>query len=296
MKFSIVTPSYNSGKYLSETIESVISQKGDFDIEYTIVDGGSTDNSLDVIKKYEHLINHGNYDFKCKNVCLRWLSEKDKGMYDAINKGFSMATGDIYAWINADDLYLPGAFDIVNKVFQRYHEIQWLKGITSYINESSTIYQAGNCFLYDQKWIEKGVYGREAYFIQQDSVFWRSDLWKSVGNIDSSLRLAGDYYLWIQFAKKAPLYTVKAYVSCFRKVKGQQSQDFEAYMRECSNICEPGDKSVAGIRDYLAFEHRIPVFLRKIFYRMRFGDQMLNLIELVDGKEPVLKKVPYYFY
>lgn len=293
MKISIVTPSNNSEKFIAEAIESVISQKGDFEIEYFIIDNCSKDRTLDIIKRYEGLLEQGLYTIKCSKVNLKCFSERDKGMYDAINKGFSMATGDIFAWINADDFYLPGAFNIVAKVFQKYTEIKWLKGITSYINESSTIYKTGKCFLYNQQWIEEGVYGREAYFIQQDSVFWRSDLWKTVGKIDADLKLAGDYYLWKGFAKQTPLFTVKAYLSCFRKVEGQLSQNFEAYIRECEKI-NGSLEDLKKTKIFFACEKSIPVFLRPLIYRMLFGNQKLNIVELINGTEPVLKGAFYY--
>lgn len=292
MKISIVTPSNNSERFIAETIESVISQKGDFEVEYFIIDNCSNDRTLEIIKKYEGLLEQGLYPIKCPKVSMKWLSEKDKGMYDAINKGFALATGDVFAWINADDFYLPGAFDIVAKVFQKYTEIKWLKGITSYINESSIIYQTGKCFLYNQQWIEKGVYGREAYFIQQDSVFWRSELWKRSGGIDCNLRLAGDYYLWNHFAKETPLFTVKAYFSCFRRVEGQLSQRSDEYRKECLKICKYRDFK---IRIFFVCERFMPIPARSFLYRILFASQRFNLVELIDGKEPVLKNVSYYF-
>ena len=97
---SIVTPSYNQGEYLEETIRSVISQEGDFHIDYLIMDGGSTDGSVDIIKKYADLVKQGNWEKKCLGIDLTWLSEKDAGQTDAINKGFSRARGEIVSWIN----------------------------------------------------------------------------------------------------------------------------------------------------------------------------------------------------
>jgi glycosyltransferase involved in cell wall biosynthesis len=294
MKFSIVTPSFNSEKYIAETIECVLSQKGDFEIEYIIVDNCSDDNTVDIIKKYDNLLRTKNYDIKCNAMTLKYISEPDNGMYEALNKGFSLATGDIYAWINANDIYLPGAFAIVVKTFVKYTQIVWLKGITSYINENSTSYKAGKCLLYEQRWIQKGVYGRDAYFIQQDSVFWRADLWRRAGSFSPGLKLAGDYFLWKAFSQTAVLYSLNAYVSCFRKVDGQLSQNVEAYRRECKEITGSDNYSERKIEYYFHYEPLIPDVLRPFIYRLMFGDQNLHLVELMNGDEPVLGAASYY--
>lgn len=184
MKFSIVTPSYNKEKYIAETIESVVFQKGAFDIEYIIIDNCSDDDSFRIAKDYEEGISSGSITINCDSVSIKRISERDSGMYDAINKGFALASGDVHAWINADDIYLPGSFQAVSAVFHKYPDVEWLKGITSYINDESDLTQSGVCNFYNRDWLAKGIYGLDAYFVQQDSVFWRSDLWKRVGGID----------------------------------------------------------------------------------------------------------------
>ncbi len=211
MKFSIVTPSFNSERYIAETIESVISQKGDFEIEYIIVDNRSTDDTLNIIKRYERMAEEGSPLIKCRKVTLRCFSEKDRGMYDAINKGFGFAAGDVFAWINSSDIYYPGALSAIQQALLRCPEVKWIKGITSFIDEGSNLIRKGKCYIYDREWIGMGIYGRYTNFIEQDSVFWRRELWDSVGGITPGLKLAGDYYLWVQFAKLAKLYTIKAY-------------------------------------------------------------------------------------
>lgn len=295
MKLSIVTPSYNSEKFISETIDSVISQKGNFEIDYVVIDNCSTDSTIEILKRYEKLINDGWFKPRCKGLRFRWISEKDNGMYDAIKKGFSVATGEIFAWINADDIYLPGAFDVITKVLCKYPQIKWLKGITSYINQSSTVIEAGNCYLYDQSWIQKGIYGRYTYFIQQDSVFWRRELWENAGGTNSSLKRAGDFELWTRFAMICPLYTLKAYLSCFRRVEGQLSQDIDAYYKECEKVSTQVDsRTISKINRYFYFERRFPERLRPIIYQTIFGHKDLFLVELVNGTEPNLKRVNYY--
>lgn len=236
MKISIVTPSFNSSKYISETIESVLNQCGNFEIEYIIVDGLSTDGTMDIIKKYRSLLEKGLWDIKCLNVEMKVISEKDDGMYDAINKGFKLASGDVYAYLNSDDIYLHGAFETVINLFRENSKVKWIKGITSYIDESSKIFDEGKLNTYSRSWIKKGVYGRELPFIQQDSTFWRSELWDVAGPINSILKYAGDYYLWINFAKFTSLFSLKIRVSCFRKHEGQLSQQFELYRKEMNFI------------------------------------------------------------
>ena len=122
---SIITPTYNSGAYLEKCIQSIVNQEFD-DYEHIIVDGGSTDNTLAIIKKYESLYN------------IKWISEKDNGMYDAISKGFKMAKGDILCWLNSDDIYMPWTLKVVEHVFQNT-DIDWCTGVPTQINENGEI-------------------------------------------------------------------------------------------------------------------------------------------------------------
>ena len=114
-RISIVTPSFNQGQFLEQTIRSVLSQ-GYPNLEYIIIDGGSTDGSVEIIKRYEKQI-------------FFWCSEKDKGHYDAINKGFSRSTGDILAWINSDDIYFPWTLMTVATMMSSVPEVQWLSSL-----------------------------------------------------------------------------------------------------------------------------------------------------------------------
>jgi len=236
--FSIVTPSFNSDKYISETINSVISQSGNFRIEYIIIDNFSDDSTVKIVRKYQKYLQSKECILNCNGVEIIYVTEKDSGMYDAINKGFSLATGDIYAWINSDDIYLNGCFNLFEKIFYDFTEICWVKGITSYINKNSTITSTGTCFLYSREWINSGLYGPVLQFIQQDSVFWRSALWKESGGVNASYKRAGDYDLWKKFSEITSLYSVNAYVSCFRTVDNQKSEDLYEYWKEVENVDE----------------------------------------------------------
>ncbi len=218
MKFSIITPVYNGEKYITETIESVLSQEGDFEIEYIIQDGGSKDKTVEIIKKYKILLDEKKHPIKCTKVTLILHSGKDSGMYDAINKGFARATGDIYAYINADDSYLPNAFFSIAKTFTMCPKIQWIKGTSCVTKENGEVTYNTPCFIYNQEWIRKGIYGRYAPYIQQESVFWCKSLWYKIGSINTTYSVAGDYWLWSKFAHYTPLYSIKQEVSCFRRV------------------------------------------------------------------------------
>jgi len=293
MKFSIVTPAFNSERFIAETMESVVSQEGDFQIEYIVADGGSTDGTVEIIKACEERVGRGE-GVKCKAIDFKWFSEKDRGMYDAINRGFARATGDIYAWLNSDDIYLPGALNIVSRAFERYPQVKWLKGTTSFIDEDSARVQPGQCKLYNRDWIRRGIYGRDAYWIEQDSVFWAQEAWKKVGGIDPGLKLAGDFYLWSRFAEFMKLYTLRADLSSFRMHKTQLSKDLQGYFRECDRVIARGDEGLREkVKRYFAKESKIPLFLRPILYRLTFGRQDLSLLEL-EGDEIVLKKKSYY--
>jgi glycosyltransferase involved in cell wall biosynthesis len=276
-----VTPTSNAGRFLDKTISSVLNQQGNFDIEYILVDNLSTDNTLEIAESYRDCLARLNSKRGGCHVSMKIVSDRDNSMYEAINKGFALATGDILAWINADDYYLPGAFDKVANVFARRPEVKWLKGITSYVDEGGENVAPGKCYLYAQNLIRRGLYGREAYFIQQDSVFWRFELWRSVGGLDQRLKLAGDYDLWRKFAYMEPLYSLRCPISCFRRVKGQLSEDLQAYRKEQEKIETRDDFRSWLIRKYFsAFEKHLPNGLNFKIFRFLYPSEPLYYIDL----------------
>ena len=280
IKLSIVTPTYNAGQYLEQTISSVVTQEGDFDIEYILVDNESTDNTLEIAEDYRARLDNLNRNRGGGSVSITVVCKKDNSMYEAINRGFAMATGDVFAWINADDLYLPGAFNRVANVFAVMPEVKWLKGITSYIDERGENLIPGKCYLYAQELIRRGLYGQEAYFIQQDSVFWRSDLWTSVGGIDPVFKLAGDYDLWLKFARLEPLYSLNTPVSCFRKVKGQLSENLSDYKEEQRRIKQKDDFRIWLLRRFFAtLEPKFPDWLNFLAFRTLWPSGPLYYID-----------------
>lgn len=225
MKFSIVTPAWEVAPWLPETIESVLSQRGDFSIEYIIVADRSKDRTIEIARDYAARVSAGTYRHACTSVSMRVIEpDAAEGMYVAINKGFDQASGDIFAWIAGDDTYQPGAFAIAAKCFAAYAEIAWLKGKTATVGEHSERLYSGYTRIYHQDWLRLGVYGMESYHVEQDSTFWRKELWDKVKPFPAYFKSSGDYWLWIQMAKHAKLTSVDAAFSCFRKREGQDSR------------------------------------------------------------------------
>lgn len=225
MKFSIITPAYDIGTWLSQTIESVLSQAGDFEIEYILVINDSRDETLAIAKEYKQKLDSGLYPVACKKISMHILEAgQPQGMYVALNLGFAKASGDIYAWIAGDDAYELGALQAMAKVFSTRPDVIWLKGISSTIDEDGKRMNKGYSKTYRRDWLRLGVYGMETYHVEQDSVFWRAELWKKVGSFPAHFKSSGDYWLWIQMARYASLMILDVPTSFFRKRAGQDSR------------------------------------------------------------------------
>lgn len=193
-RISIVTPSFNQGKYIEQTIQSVINQNYP-NLEYIIIDGGSTDDTVDVIKKYEHKLAY-------------WVSENDQGQTDAINKGFSKCTGDIFNWINSDDHYEPGTLLKLGELFFNNSSVEVICGNEWYIDDINT----GIKLLHAGSIINENVYQtiREGIVVQP-ATFFRTACIKSFFPLDNSLRYLMDRQLWwsylLQYGQKNILQT-----------------------------------------------------------------------------------------
>jgi len=178
---SIITPSFNQARYLEATIQSVLSQNYPRS-EYIIMDGGSTDGSVEIIKKYESKL-------------AWWVSEKDQGQTDAINKGLAHAKGDILAWINSDDIYEPNAISSAVDFLQAHPEIGLVYGDANYINEAGGVIGRFPAAQTDLVRLRRGY-----VHIPQQAAFFRADLWRAVGPLDPSFYFAMDYDLWVRLA------------------------------------------------------------------------------------------------
>ena len=223
-KITIVTPCYNSEKYIEQCILSIKNQTYT-NIEHIIVDGGSCDSTLDIIKKYENTYN------------MQWISEKDEGMYDAITKGFKYATGDIYAWLNSDDMYMPWACELIATVMSKTG-IEWCIGVPCVYTEKGIAHYIPRVMpVYPRNLIKRGYFdGRTSLFLQQESMFWKKRLWEENSNVINKYKMAGDFYLWKAFAKENKLYTIDSVISGFRMHDQQKSQDKNAYYDEIGDL------------------------------------------------------------
>ena len=225
LTISIVTPSYNQAEYLEECIESVLGQ-GYPRLEYVIMDGGSTDGSVEIIKKYEKYLTY-------------WQSCPDGGQYRAIAEGFRRTSGEIMAWLNSDDKYHPLALAKAACVFSDNPGVRWLTGRMSYWNAEGDLNRvADNLPPFSRRKYLEGHFNKP--YIQQESTFWHRSLWEeSGGELTSALKLAGDLELWTRFFRHAPLHTVDTLLGGYRYHGPQRGiEQADDYFCEACTVME----------------------------------------------------------
>lgn len=263
IKISVVTVCFNMEKTIEETILSVINQNYP-NLEYIIVDGGSTDRTMRIIQKYQDKI----------SVVI---SEPDNGMYDALRKGFNRASGDIFAWINADDEYLPWTFNYVNEIFSKFNTVNWIGGVPMFMDESRIVTDLfPSPGAKKRKEIASGRYQSRMYgSLQQEGMFWRRSLYEKAGGLDINYRYAGDFDLWCKFAKYEELYQVSIPLGVF--------------MRRSNSL------SIGGIDKY---DSEVQLISRKhgfsynFFYRLFSKSRIaINLLRIIT-----IKKAPIICY
>ena len=204
-RISVVTPSYNQCEFLEATIRSVLLQNYP-NLEYIVIDGGSTDGSLEIIKKYERYLAY-------------WISEKDKGQSHAINKGFAIASGDILCWINSDDMLKPGSLHFVAQEIRETDENKWLVGSSELIDDSGHHLRIRspkdikyeNMFVWSMNWFP------------QQSTFWTRYMWESAGPLDEDLHFAMDFALWLSMFNYASPTVTDRVLSSYRRYEDCKS-------------------------------------------------------------------------
>lgn len=214
---SIVTPSYNQGQFIEDTIKSVLSQEGNFYIDYIIMDGGSEDNSVEIIKKYEQLLKDGRWTIRCKSIKYRWLSKKDSGQSDAVNRGWAMAEGEILGWLNSDDTLLPEALKEVVDLFTQNPDTAVVYGEGYFVDEDGSVISRFNTKHFDRELLQ------EIDYIPQPAVFLHKRVLNRIGMLDESLHYCMDYDLWIRASREFDFTYINKYLASFKIHKESKS-------------------------------------------------------------------------
>jgi glycosyltransferase involved in cell wall biosynthesis len=217
-KISVVTPSYNQGQFIEETICSVLDQHYP-NLEYIIIDGGSTDQSIEIIRRYE------------KHLAF-WVSEKDRGAADAIAKGFARTSGSILAYLNSDDTYIAGALNAVAETMAS-SEIEVVYGDTYWIDTAGTQIGQRRQTPFDALGY---LYG--GFDLQQPSTFWRRQLYLDVSGINSEFKFAFDADLFFRFVKAGARFRhIKQFLSCYRiHPQSKSSTESDVLQRELATL------------------------------------------------------------
>lgn len=286
--FSIVTPSYNQDKFIGKTIESILSQKGDFYIDYIIMDGNSVDSSVEIIKKFEKKIKktaketvingktyYKNSSINCAGISFYWESKKDRGQAHAINKGFERATGDIMTWINSDDYYHSSkSLEIVRQFFER--------------NPAYKIFFGGVAARdgdYKLKWklfpkdasLENLLYSQ---CLAQPAVFWSSEVYNKVGTLEESYRYVFDLEYWLR-VRLAGFEFKKIFKHLATQVYHDESKSCEG-----DTICESfRDEQVQCRRKYKKLLlMKNPAKFIMIYYRNSLLPRAKNKLRIITNK------------
>ncbi len=210
MRISVVTPSLDQARFLERTVRSVVAQEGEFELEYLVQDGGSTDGSLEILRRYEGR--------------LRWRSEPDGGQADAVNRALHQVSGDVVGWVNSVDLLRPGALARVADAFTAHPAALWLHGGCDIVDQDDRVirrwisaYKDRRCRRFSLRSLLLENY------VSQMTVFWRRAVHERIGYLDATLRYTFDYDLWLRLAALGdPLYLPEP-VAAFRWYRGSKS-------------------------------------------------------------------------
>jgi len=253
---SIITPSFNQASYLEQTILSVLGQDYPH-IEYFVVDGASTDNSVDIIRKYESKL-------------AWWISEKDKGQADAINKGFAHATGEVIAWLNSDDYYLAGTISAAVKIFEEHPEVVLAYGNMLSVDESGKTFNTLN---YKQLTLEDLLCFQ---IIGQPAVFMRRSALQKVGGLDPAFHFMLDHHLWIRLAQQGKILHVDQTWAAAR---------YHAQAKNLALAAEFG-RDAFRILDAVIHDEKLAPIFAKVTRRARASANRVDARYLLDGGQP----------
>lgn len=205
LKISMVTCSYQQGKYLDATIRSILDQQYP-NLEYFVVDGGSRDQSVEVIQRHQDKL-------------TAWVSEKDRGQTHALAKGFAQAKGDILGWLCSDDILLPGALQKVAAYFEAHPEVDFIYGNALWIDAQGGYIRPKK----EMPW-NRFIFMFDHNYLAQPSCFWRRSLFEKVGGLDESWNLGMDSDLWMRFSHHTRPHYINEYLGCMRDYPEQKTQ------------------------------------------------------------------------
>lgn len=255
-RITIVTPSYNQAAFLEDTIQSVLRQ--DYtNLEYIVIDGGSTDGSLEIIERYADKLAY-------------WVSEADEGQAEAINKGLARATGEIVAWLNSDDMYLPGALKQAAQAFQSDPELGFIYGDLQSVDSSGQVF---NTIRYAQYSLEDLLAFR---IIGQPTVFMRREVLEQAGQLDTSYHYLLDHQLWLRMARAAPMkYIAETSAAARHHAAAKNVAEASAFGEE-----------IYRILDWAQTQPDLSAMIGKQARRVWGGAHRLNARYLLEGGQP----------
>ncbi|HXB55097.1 MAG TPA: glycosyltransferase family 2 protein [Vicinamibacteria bacterium] len=223
---SVVTPCLNHAAFVEETIHSVISQAGDFFIDYLVIDGGSTDGSVDIIRRCAELVASGTFEPRCQGVSFRWLSEKDRGQTHAINKGLAMARGEILSYLNSDDLHIAGGFAAVVRHFADHPQNDFVYGDGDVIDERGKLLWEWLSRPYDYSVLRSyhPLWNDFTNYIMQQATFWRRRVHDRIGLLDETFHYSMDLEFWLRAGSAGlSLCHIPVKLGRFRMIVGTKS-------------------------------------------------------------------------
>jgi glycosyltransferase involved in cell wall biosynthesis len=231
-KITLVTAVYNGEEYLEETIRSIVNQ-GYPNLEYIVVDDGSTDGTVEIIRKYERAVS-----------C--WFSQANQGLYAALNAGFARSTGEIMGWLNSSDLLQVNGLFTAGSIFRGLRDVEWITGRPTKISATGMTIDV----LPVPRWSRGRFLAGANKHIQQESTFWRRSLWERAGGrLSTEFRAEGDFELWVRFFRHARLYSANALIGGYRlHDDALSSSNMERYNRNCDEIAGREVERLQGSR------------------------------------------------
>lgn len=273
-RISIVTPSFNQGQYIEETILSVLNQNYP-NLEYIIIDGGSTDNTVEIIKKYESWISY-------------WVSEKDNGQSHAINKGIEKCTGEIFNWLNSDDYYEPNALFEVARIFLQNRNVRFVSGHENHLFENDKNIIHTGTFIF--KKFEKNIFSCE---VTQPSTFFRLNDVKSVKGVSNELHYVMDAELWLKLILLHGLKGFKKTDKILVNFRIHESSKTFRHAMENGFLIERSSV-IYSLQKYLLLDDIVIDYFKNAYFKSP-ETKSINTIWHINNKVTTVKKIKVAF-